>query len=154
MSSAEALQIAQDKGVDLVEISPKADPPVRKVIDYGKMIYAQKKKEQQAKKLTKAKEVKGIRLTFRIGPGDLERQQHLAEDFLSKGHPVRIQLIMKGRERSHGDLAVEKLNQFVAALKEVGTLDQKPRLSGHQIIAMLRPASKKEEEKAAETQIK
>ena len=139
VSIEEALSIAKEKEVDLVEISPKADPPVCKVIDYGKMIYAQKKREQKAKKLNKASEVKGVRLTFRIGPGDLERQQKTAKDFLEKGHPIRIQLIMKGREKTHKDLAYDKLNKFINSLKEVGTLDQPPRAAGHQIIAMMRP---------------
>ena len=146
VSLSEALNIAGNQGVDLVEISPNADPPVCKVIDYGKMIYAQKKKEQQAKKLTKAKELKGIRITFRIGPGDLERQRKLAEEFLTKGHPVRVQLVMKGREKAHRDIAFDKMKNFLDMLKDVGTPDQNPRGAGHQIIATLRPAPAKKEE--------
>ncbi len=140
----EALRIAQEKGIDLVEISPTADPPVCKTIDYGKMLYALKKKDQQTKRKTKANETKGVRLTFRIGPGDLERQRAMAEKFLSTGHPIRIQLIMKGREKAHKDLAYDKMNAFIESLAEFGTADDRAKGSGHQIVAMMRPDRKKE----------
>ena len=142
MPLSQALAEAKTRGVDLVEVSPKAVPPVCKVIDYGKMLYAEKKKEQQAKKHNKPHEVKGIRLTFRIGPGDMERQRLHAEEFLKSGHPVRIQLMMRGREKAHRDLAFEKLNGFIAGLKDFGALDQAPRGMGHQLVAMLRPEKK------------
>jgi len=141
----EALQKAKAEELDLVEISPTATPPVCKIIDYGKMLYAQKKKDQHAKKVNKPSETKGIRLTFRIGPGDLERQKKLAEEFLTKGHSVRIQLVMKGRERSHLSLAFDKLNAFIESLSGVAAVDQKPKTSGHQLIAILRPDKTKGE---------
>lgn len=142
MKLEEAKVIAKEKGVDLVEISPKAVPPVCKVIDYGKMLYAQKKKEQHAKKQGKALETKGIRLTFRMASGDLERQKKLAEEFLIKGHPIRIQLMMRGREMAHRDLAEEKMDGVIKSLEEVAILDQRPKGSRNQIIALLRPHKK------------
>ncbi|HEY5714174.1 MAG TPA: translation initiation factor IF-3, partial [Candidatus Gracilibacteria bacterium] len=105
ISRDEALAKAKELGVDLVEISPKADPPVAKLIDYGKMLYMLKKKEHQAKKAGKALEQKGVRLTFRMGEGDMERQRQHAQEFLEKGHPLKIQLVMRGRENAHKDLA-------------------------------------------------
>ncbi len=142
MSTTEAQQKAHELGVDLVEISPKANPPVCKLIDYGKMLYALKKKEQQTKKASKAKEQKGVRLTFKMDVGDLDRQKNMAEKFLTAGHPVRVQMRLRGRERAHMDLAFEKLNDFLTSLSEVGKVEQPPKPSGFQIIAILKPLKK------------
>ncbi len=138
-SLVKALQQSREVGVDLVEISPKAVPPVCRIIDYGKMLYAEKKKLQLQKKAQKKVEIKGIRLTFRIGPGDLDRQRNHAIDFLKEGHTVRVALTMRGREKAHKSLAVEKILTFAKSLEELATLDNKPKLSGHQVIAILRP---------------
>jgi len=133
---SKALEMAREKEVDLVEISPKAIPPVCKLIDYGKMLYALKKKEQSAK----AKEMKGIRITFRIDEGDLDRQREKAKEFLIAGHPIKIQLVMKGRERAHQDLAREKMKAFVESLSEISKLENMPFSSGNQITAIIKPA--------------
>jgi translation initiation factor IF-3 len=142
MTVAEAMALANERGVDLVEISPKAVPPVCKLIDYGKMLYSLKKKEHQMKKATKARELKGIRLTFKIDVGDAERQKNVAEKFLLEGHPVRIVMKLKGREKAHTHLAVEKLSKFIESLSESGAVDQPPRAAGFQIIATLKPNAK------------
>lgn len=139
LSTTDALAKAKEAGLDLVEISPKADPPVAKIIDYGKFLYDQKKKEQQAKKATKSAEMKGIRLSFRIGVGDLDRQRKNAEEFLSNGHPVRIQMILRGREKAHKNLAFEKLKEFIESLSEFSQSEQAPRMSGSQLVAVLKP---------------
>jgi len=135
-----AQEMAREKEVDLVEISPKAEPPVCKLIDYGKMLYALKKREQQAKKATQAQEMKGIRLSFRMDVGDADRQRKKTEEFLQEGHPVRISLVMKGREKAHKDLAFDKLNAFVKSLEDISTLENIPRAAGHQIVAILKPS--------------
>lgn len=139
MSREQALAKAREEEVDLVEIAPKAEPPVAKIIDYGKMLYILKKKEHAAKKAGKSLEQKGIRITFRMGEGDLERQRKHAEEFLEKGHPVKVQLVMKGRENAHKDIAHDKMRAFCTSLAEVGKLEQNPRGSGFQIIAILKP---------------
>ena len=143
VSSDEAVSKAKEAGLDLVEISPKAKPPVCKIIDYGKFLYEQKKKEQQQKKASKGHEMKGIRLSFRIGPGDLERQQRRAETFLTDGHSVRVQLILRGREKAHKNLAFDKLNTFLTELEPFGVIEQKPKFSGFQIIAIIKPVTGK-----------
>jgi len=142
MSREKALDIARQKEVDLVEVSPKADPPVCRTVDYGKLLYTLQKKEQQAKKATKSNEIKGVRLTFRIGSGDLERQRGNAEEFLKDGHPVRVQMVLRGREKAHRNLAFEKMRAFLKTLEEAGTVDQEPKMGGFQIIAILKPAQK------------
>jgi translation initiation factor IF-3 len=139
LSRTEALSLSKEKEVDLVEISPKAVPPICRIIDYGKMLYALKKKEKNSKKSGKVKEVKGIRITFRIGPGDLERQMKKTISFLKDGNPVRIQLVMRGREKAHKDIAFAKIKEFIKSLAEYSALEHPPKLSGHQIIAIVKP---------------
>jgi len=139
MGLSEALVKAREADADLVEISPQAKPPVCKIVDYGKMLYALSKKDQQAKKANKPHEMKGIRITFRIGPADLERQGDHAKEFLKDGHPVKVQLVMRGREKAHKGLALEKMKQFLDGFADVATVDQVPRTAGHQIVAILKP---------------
>lgn len=139
MTPSQAISLAQEKGVDLVEISAKAVPPVCKVIDYGKMLYALKKKEQKSKQANKTKEQKGVRLTFKIDVGDLERQRKMAEKFLTDGHSVRVQMRLRGRERAHMPLAIEKMNKFLTSLNEVSKIDQPAKASGGQVLATLAP---------------
>ncbi len=142
MSSDDARARANELGVDLVEISPNAKPPVCKLIDYGKFLYEEKKKQQENKKSEKIREIKGIRLTFKIDVGDLNRQRSLAEKFLAEGHTVRIQMRLRGRERAHTPLAVQKLNDFLASLSEFSSIEQSARPNGFQIIAILKPSKK------------
>lgn len=142
MPIAQALSKAEEAGVDLVEISPKAKPPVCKIIDFGKFLYNEQKKEKAQKKATKSHEIKGIRLSFRIGPGDMERQRGKAEEFLTDQHPVRVQMVMRGREKAHKHLAIEKMNAFLDTLKEFGIVEQPAKFSGFQIVAVLKPVGK------------
>lgn len=142
MPTTQALAKAKEEGVDLVEISPNAKPPVCKIIDFGKFLYNEQKKEKVQKRATKSHEIKGIRLSFRIGPGDMERQREKAEEFLLDQHPVRVQMVMRGREKAHKYLAVDKMKIFLASLSEAGIVEQEPKLSGFQIIAVLKPVPK------------
>ncbi len=139
VSLEDALSMAKEKGVDLIEISSKAVPPVCRLCDYGKMLYSLQKKEQKKKLANKPLEMKGIRLTFRMGDGDMHRQAEKAQEFLSEGHSVKIQLLMKGREKAHKDLALEKTNAFIHLLSGEGQLESEPKLSSHQIIAVVKP---------------
>ncbi len=142
MPTTEALEKAKEAGVDLVEISPNAKPPVAKIIDFGKFLYNEQKKEKAQKKATKSHEIKGIRLSFRIGPGDMERQRKKAEEFLLDQHPVRVQMVMRGREKAHKYLAIDKMKGFLATLKDFGIVEQEPKFSGFQIVAVLKPVPK------------
>ena len=105
------------------------------------MLYALKKKDQKQKLANKTLEVKGIRLSFRMGEGDSNRQQEKAREFLNDGHPIKIQLLMRGREKAHKNLAFQKLKSFITPLiEEVARLENEPKLSGSQIIAILKPS--------------
>ncbi len=140
MSREAALQKAREADVDLVEISPNARPPLCKIIDYGKMLYELKKKEQKTKLANKAKEQKGVRLTFKIDVGDLERQRKLAEKFLTDGHAVRVQMRLRGRERAHMPMALEKMKEFLASLADISKIDSAPNGNGGQVVAIISPA--------------
>ena len=132
-----ALQIAQSRDLDLVEISPKTNPPVCKILDYGKYQYHKQKKEQKARQKQKKTGIKGIRLSPRIGKHDLEFKARQADKFLSKGHKVKIELILRGREHAHLDLAFQEMDEFRKLLEEKTKIEQTPRKMGHRIIMIL-----------------
>ncbi|MFA6098162.1 MAG: translation initiation factor IF-3 [Patescibacteria group bacterium] len=130
-----ALQIARDKGLDLVEVSPIANPPVCRIMDYGAYLYQQEKKEKKQKAKQKKVEIKGIRLSLKIGPHDLELRKDQAVKFLNKGHKAKIELILRGRERAHADRAREIMKNFADSLTastqayiEKGTTQQGGRM--------------------------
>ncbi len=117
MPTEQAIARAREQELDLVEVSPKADPPVCKVLDYGKYLYAEGKKEQQAKSKQKKVETKGIRIRLRTDTHDLEFKRAQAEKFLSRGHKVKIEIILRGRERASVDRAKETLKGFMDSVK-------------------------------------
>lgn len=115
-SLSEALQKAREYGLDLIEITEKTDPPICKIMDYGKYFYQLSKKEKKIK-TQKAGELKNVRLTFNISPHDLKTRVKLAEKFLQKGYKVQIEMLLRGREKGLGSFAEEKIAQFLEALK-------------------------------------
>ncbi len=137
MSSREALAKAQSVGLDLVEISGQADPPVCKIIDYGKYKYTQAKlKKGKSKSATRMKEVK-----FRVGTGQHDYNIKLgrAETFLEGNHKVRFVLQFKGRENAHKELGFVMLKRIIEDLKSMAGVDQPPRLSGRAVAMILSP---------------
>jgi translation initiation factor IF-3 len=137
MSSREALAKAQAVGLDLVEIAGQVDPPVCKIIDYGKFKYEQSKlKKQKSKASTRMKEVK-----FRVGTGQHDYNIKLgrAEGFLDTNHKVRFVLQFKGRENAHKELGFVALNRIIEDLKTMAQVDQPPRLNGRAVAMILSP---------------
>ena len=137
MSSREALARAQSLGLDLVEIAGQADPPVCKIIDYGKYKYEQAKlKKQKSKSATRMKEVK-----FRVGTGQHDYNIKLgrAEGFLDTNHKVRFVLQFRGRENAHKDLGFVVLNRIIEDLKTMAQVDQVPKLNGRAVAMILSP---------------
>lgn len=137
MSSREALAKAQSVGLDLVEIAGQADPPVCKIIDYGKYKYTQAKLKKGVKKTsTRMKEVK-----FRVGTGDHDYNIKLgrAETFLDANHKVRFVLQFRGRENAHKDLGFVVLKRIIEDLKSMAAVDQAPRLNGRAVAMILSP---------------
>jgi len=117
MNTSDALNMAREKELDLVEVSPKAQPPVCRIMDYGKHQYKQSKQQRLAKAKQKTVETKGIRMGLRTDSHDLEIKKTAAEKFLRKGNKVKIDIILKGREKAHQDLARENIKKFVANIE-------------------------------------
>ncbi len=118
MEKEKAIQIAKDRNLDLIQVTDKADPPVCKIMDYGKYAYQQKKKEKQAKQNTGG-ELKGIRLGFNISEHDMETRAKQAAKFLKKGDKIRIELRLRGREKALQGHARERVKQFLEILKRL-----------------------------------
>ena len=126
LKTEEALRLKTEKGLDLIEISPTANPPVAKIMEYGKYLYQQQKKEKEGRKGQKS-ETKGIRFSVRTSENDLVIRAEQVDKFLKKRYKVRIQMILKGREKSLQDFANEKLKTFLGLIKEPYKMEQEPK---------------------------
>jgi len=113
-----AIQIARDQGLDLIKVTDKVDPPVCKIDDYGKFVYQEKKKERQ-QKVKRVGELKNLRLGFNISEHDLETRAKTAEKFFKKGYKIRVEIILKGREKAHSEFAKEKIKRFLEILEKL-----------------------------------
>lgn len=120
----EALRLARERGLDLLEIAPTARPPVCRIMDYGKYQYQQEKMARQQKAKTKRVEVKGIRLTFKISDHDMEVRAKQAEKFLKEGNKVRVDLTLRGREKALKDFAKERMKKFISLIQSPFQVDQ------------------------------
>ncbi len=138
MSRAEALKQAEEAGVDLVEISPQADPPVAKIVDWGKYQYQKMKEAQKNRKNSKQSELKQMRFGLKIGSGDLEIKLRKIRGFLAEGHKVRIQIFYRGREMAHKELGYEMIDRIVTLLEEEAVLEQKPQMAGRNLSIVVR----------------
>ena len=141
--TAVAQKLAQDQGLDLVEISPQADPPVCKIIDYNKFLYEKKKKEKEMKAKSKVSEVKEIRFTPNTDDHDFDFKSKHAENFLKDGNKVKAYVQFKGRAimfKERGELLLLK---FAERLVSVGTLESMPKLEGKRMFAIFAPKSQK-----------
>lgn len=123
MSIEEALQKAEDEGLDLVEVNPLGQPPVVKVMDYGQFRYEKEKKAHKQKLQQKKLETKVVRLSVRIGTHDMLFRVEQGVKFLQKGHKLKVELFLKGREKAHPEKAVELMNAFVAELEKAEGLN-------------------------------
>lgn len=139
-SLSEALKLAAEHGLDLVEVSPNANPPVAKVIDFAKYRYQQKKAEQQQKKKAKKVEVKTIRLSVRISDHDIATKAKQADEFLSDGDLVRIELRMRGREQAFLDLAEKQVKNFHSKLTAPNRVEVPIKRMGNAMTMTLAPA--------------
>ena len=143
-----ALSLADRQGLDLVLISPNANPPVAKIMDYGKYRYDQQKREKEAKKKQKIIEVKEIRLSTFIDQHDLEIKGTMAKRFLTDGDKLKVSLRFKGRERGRTDRGFEVMQRFTEAIKEYGTPEKAPALEGRSLIMIVNPLPPKKEKAA------
>jgi translation initiation factor IF-3 len=118
MSIAEAVKMAEEAGLDLVEVNPKEDVPIVKIMDYGQFKYEKEKKAHKQKQQQKKVETKGIRLSVRISEHDFNMRIEQGAKFLLKGHKLKLELTLKGREKAHPQKAAELINQFALKLEE------------------------------------
>lgn len=144
----DALRIAQEQGLDLVEISPQADPPVCKIIDYNKFLYEKKRKEKEMKAKSKSAEVKEIRFTPGTDEHDFDFKSKHAESFLKEGNKVKAYVQFKGRAimfKERGELLLLK---FAERLAEVGQPEALPKMEGKRMLIIFAPKAQKKKEKA------
>lgn len=137
MSSRDALKKAEEAGLDLVKIAPKAEPPVCKIIDYGKYRYELARKEKEAKKKQKVIEIKEIRLSPNIDENDLNTKLNNARKFLQKGNKVKITLRFRGREMAHMANSKHILDDIAEKMQDVATIEKEPKLEGRSISMVL-----------------
>ena len=135
----EALKMAQDQGLDLVEISPNADPPVCKIIDYNKFLYEKKKKEKEMKAKSKASEVKEIRFTPNTDDHDFDFKAKHAEKFLKEGNKVKAYVQFKGRAIQFKERGELLLLKFAERLNDTGVLEGMPKMEGKRMLAIWAP---------------
>jgi translation initiation factor IF-3 len=143
----EAIKMAQDQGLDLVEISPNADPPVCKIIDYNKFLYDKKKKEKEMKANAKVSEVKEIRFTPNTDEHDFNFKAKHAENFLKEGNKVKAYVQFKGRAIQFQDRGQLLLLKFAERLTDIGVLESMPKMEGRRMLAMFAPKGKKKGDK-------
>ncbi len=124
MSVAEAIDIAKTKSLDLVEISPKAVPPVCKIMNFGKYQYQKSKEDRQNKSKQKKSNIKGIRLSIRTDEHDLAFKKNQAEKFLKKNYKLKVEIMLKGREKAHQDLARSNLINFIKTISVPYKIEQ------------------------------
>ena len=136
------MDMAEAAGLDLVEISPNATPPVCKIMDYGKFKYEQQKRESEARKKQKVIEVKEVKFRPNTDTHDYEVKMRNVFKFLEKGDKVKITLRFRGREMAHQDLGRELLNRVAEDVKEVGKVENMPKMEGRQMIMIIGPAAK------------
>ena len=138
MSLSDARQRAEEAGLDLVEISPNATPPVAKIIDWGKYQYQKMKDQQRNKKASNAGSLKQMRFGLKIGAGDLEVKLKKVRKFLAEGHKVRLQIVYKGREMAHREIGFEMMQKIINLLEDEAIVEQKPQMDGRNLSIVIR----------------
>lgn len=130
VSTLEALRMAKDKGLDLVEVSPNANPPVCKILDFGKYRFEQEKKLRDSKKNQKVLKLKEIRMQPKIGPGDLDTKAKHVQEFLDEGAKVKVTIRFRGRELAHTELGVGVLQEVLKRLTSEYVVEKEPAMDG------------------------
>lgn len=135
----DALEMARQRGLDLVEVAPNAMPPVCRLMDYGKFRYEQSRKERESRKHQHVVELKEVRIRPKIDDHDLETKGRQAAKFLDHGDKVKLSVLFRGREMAHPDIGKGLLDQLLELLRSHGTVEQAPRLEGRTMTAIMNP---------------
>lgn len=143
MSAKEALKLAVERDLDLVKIAPQAQPPVCKIMDYGKYRFEQAKREKEAKKNQRVLEIKEIRLSLNIDTHDFETKANHAKKFLAAGNKVKVSIRFRGREMAHPESGLDTMEKFAQALEEFGSVEKPAKLEGRSMLMFMAPKSGK-----------
>jgi len=144
MSAAEALALAESKNLDLVKIAPQANPPVCKIMDYGKYLFEQSKREKEARKNQKIVELKEIRLSVKIDTHDFDTKVDHARKFLTAGNKVKVSIRFRGREMAHPNLALDNMKRFALACEDLANVEKPAKVDGRQMLMFLAPKAPKQ----------
>lgn len=138
MPTLEALKIASESGVDLVEISPNANPPVVKIVDWGKYQYQKMKEQQKNRRKAKVSELKQMQLGLKISQNDLEIKLRKIRKFLTDGNKVKIMIFFRGREMAHKELGFDMMGKIIETLEDYAVVEQKPQMAGRNLSTTIR----------------
>jgi len=142
LSRDDALRMAEEEGLDLVEIQPQADPPVCKIMDFGKFKFELQKKANEAKKKTKQVEIKEVKFRPVTDEGDYQIKLRKMREFLAEGDKIKVNIRFRGREMSHQELGMEMARRIEGDLGEDVVIESRPRLEGRQMVMMIAPKRK------------
>ena len=137
METRDAMKLAVDQKMDLVEISPNADPPVCRIMDFGKFRYEESMRQKKARKTQSNKGMKEVKFHANVGEHDFQTKLNKAKGFLKKGHKVKLSLQFRGRENAHRELGFEVVQRVIKECVDISVIDMAPKLMGRSIIAML-----------------
>ena len=138
MPLKDALNAAREAELDLVEISPDANPPVAKIVDWGKYQYQKMKDQQRSRRAAQTVDLKQMRFGLKIGAGDLDVKLRKVRKFLADGHKVRLQVVYKGREMAHKEIGYDLINKLIDHLEEEAVVEQKPQMAGRNLSVVIR----------------
>ncbi|MDP6102228.1 MAG: translation initiation factor IF-3 [Dehalococcoidia bacterium] len=141
MPTFEAIQLAQEQGLDLVEVAPAAQPPVCRLLDYGKFRYLQTKKEREGRKTQKVNLLREVRFRPRIGDHDMEAKKRLVKKLLDEGSKVKLTVMFRGREITHQDIGVDLLRKTAEAFSDEAKLEKAPTMEGRRLSIIIVPTS-------------
>lgn len=146
------MRLARESGLDLVEVSPNANPPVCRILDYGKWKYEQAKKERDARKHQRGTMIHEVRMRPRTGQHDIDLKVRIARRLLDEGDKVKLAVMFRGREMAHPEVGREVLDKALDGLKEEAVVEKPPGMEGRFLSVILTPAVKKPEKEAAEAE--
>jgi len=147
--TAHALEMARDRGLDLVEVAPNAIPPVCRLMDYGKYRYEQSRKERESRKHQTTVELKEVRIRPKIDDHDLETKGRHAAKFLDAGDKVKVSVLFRGREMAHPEIGRGLLDQLIELLRSHGSVEQMPKIEGRTMTMILAPLKQKQEKEGS-----
>lgn len=139
----EALATARDKGLDLFLVQPDANPPVARIMDYGRYKFEQEKKAREARKKAHVVDVKELKMRYKIEDHDYQVKVRAGKKFLKAGNKIKVLIMLRGREIQHADLAMNLMNRFADELKDLAIIDRQPKIEGKAVIMILSPQSQK-----------